>query len=467
MKPTLVVKKQDGEYTVQMEVFKKYSKERLVFQYPYDEKPPLIYTIGKTPEEKLKIQKQRERRERRETRRKSRLLQSTFRDRCQEICVKAYNQAIGILPMPNINNPECPCDTEITKPVSPPVDSCSCSEEGTISSSDTDGDDWIIEFTPPLAKWDAKAKHPPVLAENESQYNYLDYKIKVLDKQGNQVPRYFKGPDGKQECSDLGGFWGPNHVWLELNKDGYIGPDNRWVPLNFTGPDGMFYLSEEGTFTDSNGKVWKIGIDGYIDKDGKWAWYGKRKDAKTTKSMSTVTGTTADTKKLPRSPKTELPGVASSVKGKDTKTVTPIGKAQGTNDKPTAPPTTSKGGKKVVTLGGRTQTVMNLSMNSDRKRPLAMPDYLKRVDQKKLAKYREIIQGLQMYDDLGNLKPPMKTNRASNTPRRKMSPYLMDRCCRNMMMVMPTILHSSISSSPSPCRSNQLVPEICRANNVC
>lgn len=93
MKPTLIVRKTDGEYNVQMEVLKKYSKDRLIFQYPYEEKPPLIYTVGKTEEEIQKIVSKRERRERRETRRKCKLLQSTFRNRCQEICLKSLQSS--------------------------------------------------------------------------------------------------------------------------------------------------------------------------------------------------------------------------------------------------------------------------------------------------------------------------------------------------------------------------------------
>ncbi|CAH0604957.1 unnamed protein product [Chrysodeixis includens] len=441
MKPTLVVSKQGGEYTVQMEVFKKYSKERLLFQYPYDEKPPIIYTIGKTEEERRKIQRQRDRRERRETRRKSRLLQSTFRDRCQEICLKAYNQAIGLLPLPNVNDPDCPCNTKPDPSIEPPiVDSCSCSDVGTISTSDTDNDDWIIEFTPPAARWDAKAKHPPVLAENDCQYNYLDYKVKLFDKSGNPVPRYFKGPDGKQECSDLGGFWSPTHTWLEINKDGYIGPDDRWVPMNFTGPDGMFYSAEEGSFTDNAGQLLKIGVDGYIDKDGKWAWYSKKKGARSLVSKSTATASTIDAKHGANAPRD------TSHKGKTTDAG---GKVEVVHDKlkekkkpppsvgvtPTVsvktPKTTDKPKKNIsyATEKGKNPVVMSVSVNYDKRK---LPRFSQmeerhklRLDAKKLAKYREIIEELKAFDDLGELKPPPKANRASNTPRKKLSPFTM------------------------------------------
>ncbi|XP_030036019.2 uncharacterized protein LOC115451785 [Manduca sexta] len=422
-KPTLVVKKQDGEYTVQMEVFKKYSKERLLFQYPYDEQPPIVYTIGKTPEEKYKIQKLRERRERRETRRKCRLLQSSFKDKCQEICLKAYNQAIGLLPTPNPNDPECPCSAQPAQNLSPAIESCSCSEEGSISSSDTDGDEWVIEFSPPASKWDSKAKHPPVLTDNDCQYNYLDYKVKLLDKHGNPVPRYFKGPDGKQECSDLGGFWGPNHVWMEINKDGYIGVDNRWVPMSFTGPDGMIYTADEGSFTDSGGHLLKIGIDGYIDKEGKWAWYSKRGRPRSDKSKSTCT-TSIINKKDVKPSKPEPPGKgAQDVKGK----VTP---AKGDDKKnPLAPQGKGKDTKVNKTVShasdkGKTPLVMSISVDYDRSHiQHSAGGRKKSVDSKKLAKYKEIMQGLKLYDDLCELKVPAKTNRASNTHRKKISPF--------------------------------------------
>ncbi|XP_052757464.1 uncharacterized protein LOC113509974 [Galleria mellonella] len=425
MKPTLVVKKQNGEYTVQMEVFKKYSKERLLFQYPYDEKPPLIYTVGKTEAEKLKIQRQRERRERRETRRKSRLLQSTFRDKCQEICLKAYNQAIGLLPLPNPNDPECPCYTEPEKNISPPIDSCSCSEEGSISSSDTDGDEWTIEFTPPAARWDVKVKHPPILVENESQYSYLDYKVKLLDKHGNPLPRYFKGPDGKQECSDLGGFWGPGHVWMEINKDGYIGSDNRWVPMNFIGPDGMFYSAEEGCFTDSSGQLLKIGIDGYVDKDGKWAWYSKRKGQKDGKFKSNMSMSTADTKKSGKANEQEKATTDKpNVKGKTSPDTTTH------QTKGTIPALKSRGDKvnKAVShssVKAKNPIVMSVSVDYNRNRHPRLPikGKMSYLDTKKIAKYREIMQGLQIYEDLGEFRAPMKINRASNTSKKKLSPY--------------------------------------------
>ncbi|XP_048479306.1 uncharacterized protein LOC105381566 isoform X2 [Plutella xylostella] len=352
-KPALVIKKHEGEYYVTMEVIKKYSKERLPFQYPYDnDKPPVVYRVGKTKEEIKRYQEKKERKERRETRRKRALLQSTFRDRCEDICLKAYNQAIGVLPLPNLNVPDCPCVTDskikiaekdgadtplecheapdgqvcgggstgslhikVKKPrapcgqsdeayathgigdivdpnLTPTQHSCSCSDEE-MSTSDSDGDSWIIEFTPPTARWDPKAKHPPVLTASESQYDFNDYRVKLTDKQGKPIPRFFIGPDGKRECSDLGGFWDSRQKWLEINKDGYIGPDNRWVPNNFIGPGGSHESSKEGTFTDKNGREWKIGIDGYIGKDNTWVWYSRRpRDTMSKTSTAIIPSTT-------------------------------------------------------------------------------------------------------------------------------------------------------------------------------
>lgn len=452
MKPTLVVKKEKGEYTVKMEVFKKYSKERLLFQYPYDEKPPLVYTIGKTAEEKQKIQKQQERRERRETRRKSRLLQSTFRDRCQEICVKAFNQAIGVLPLPNPNDPECPCYPEAVSNISPPIDSCSCSEEDDISSSDTDDDEWVIEFTPPAARWDVKAKHLPVLAENECQYNYLDYKVKLLDKQGNPVPRFFKGPDGKQECSDLGGFWGPGHVWLEINKDGYIAPDCRWVPMNFIGPDGMFYSAEEGFFTDSTGRTCKIGIDGYIDKDGKWAWYSKTR-AKSSRTMtSSKTGTVlnyiksrAETNRIVKDKIATKGKIGVKPKGKDATVSSPV------LSKNAADP---RKGKKTVSYSPRQKTplLMSVSVNFDHEKNKSSNSawFKKATEATRLEKYKEIMDELNMYDDIPQLKQPSKTNRASNTTGRSFLTSPEHKRCR---VKAQNVLNTLRSGSVASCRS--------------
>lgn len=469
MKPTLVVTKHDGDYTVQMEVLKKYSKERFANQYPYDEKPPLIYTIGKTEETINKLQKQRERRERRETRRKSRLLQSTFRDKCQEICVKAYNQAIGLLPLPNPNMPECPCEVAAVKAPTPIIDSCSCSEtDGTISSSDSDGDDWVIEFTPPVSRWKPKVKPPPSTNDVETQYTYLDYKVKLFDKQGNPVPRFFKLPDGKQECSDLGGFWYRDQ-WLEINRDGYVGPDSRWVPLTFTGPDGTLYSSEDGFFNDANGRKYVIGIDGYIDQDNKWCWYsrvpkastpatvdkkigkGKLKDKQSLTGQTTGTGTpgasgeTISTSKprskLPARPnfdflvdgKYEYKGVHPTTRGpsalhskciwfgesetKKDRSRMPYQTQQTTQQTMTSSPSRKdvKGKKNLTGTRRVSKVVLNYAINYEKRQNVPGRNEKWKGNPQRLGTY-EFMQDMQMgYDDMMGLRSPVKMTRASNT----------------------------------------------------
>lgn len=488
MKPTLVVTKHDGDYTVQMEVLKKFSKERFANQYPYDEKPPLIYTIGKTEETKIKLQKQRERRERRETRRKSRLLQSTFRDKCQEICVKAYNQAIGLLPLPNPNIPECPCEVAAVKAPTPVIDSCSCSEtDGTISSSDSDGDDWVIEFTPPMARWKPKVKPPPSTNHVETQYTYLDYRVKILDKQGNPIPRFFKLPDGKEECSDLGGFWYEGQ-WLEINRDGFVGPDGRWIPLTFTGPDGTLYSSEDGFFTDANGRKYIIGIDGYIDQNNKWCWYprvttntpatvdkktGKGKRDKLKDSLagqtSGIQGASGETvsaskprSKLPTRPnfdflvdgKYEYKGVHPTTRGPSALHAKCLGLGEPETKKikshmlyqtkqstqQTMTSVTSRKdfkGKLNSVSGTRkvSKVVMNFAMDYDKRQSVPGRNEKWKGNSPRLGMY-DFMQGMQMgYEDLVGLRSPTKMTRASNTaatagrprgPRRKFSLYTVD-----------------------------------------
>lgn len=470
MKPTLVVTKHDGDYTVQMEVFKQYSKERLPNQYPYDEKPPLIYTIGKTEETINKLQKQRERRERRENRRKCRLLQSTFRDKCQEICVKAYNQAIGLVPLPDPNSPECPCEVAAVKPPTPTIDSCSCSEtDGTISSSDSDGDDWVIEFTPPVARWKPKVKPPPNLNDAETQYTYLDYKVKIFDKQGNPVPRFFKLPDGKEECSDLGGFWYEGQ-WLEINRDGYVGPDGRWVPLSFTGPDGTLYSAEDGFFTDANGSKYVIGVDGYIDQENKWCWYSratrstpatedkktgkgkqdKLKDKQSSPGQTTGTqGTPGETDgkqrpKLPARPdfdflvdgKYEYKGVHPSTRGpsalhtkclgfnefasKRSKSRMVLPAQHSTQQTMTSVPLKKDIKLKKTSVTGTrkvSKVVMSFATTYDNRQNAPRRNEKWKGSSRRPGMY-EFMQGMQMgYDDLLAVRSPTKMNRASNTAR--------------------------------------------------
>ncbi|CAH0604958.1 unnamed protein product [Chrysodeixis includens] len=277
-RPLLIVHKRDGEYTVTMETMKTYAKPRTYNQHPYEDKPLVTYTIGRTEEENRERKIKKERAQRRLERLQREFIQSAFRDMCQEICLTTYQQALGILP--DAEKPDCLC-----YPIQPGADrtdldhSCSCSEDKLLSESDTDSDEWIVEFTPPNATFDPSYKGKKIsLADNSTQYTYMDYRVKLLDRFGNPVPRYFKGPDGKQQCSDLGGFWSPEHKWLEINVDGYIGPDEKWAPNIFVGPNGEQVDAEAGKFQTVSGKWLVVGIDGYVDAQGKWKFYAKHKE---------------------------------------------------------------------------------------------------------------------------------------------------------------------------------------------
>ncbi|XP_021206460.2 uncharacterized protein LOC101740379 isoform X1 [Bombyx mori] len=277
-RPLLVVQKKDGEYTVTMETMKTYAKPRAVNQVPYEEKPLVTYTIGRTDEENKQRQKRKEREQRRLERAQRQFVQSAFKDVCREICLKTYQQALGILP--DAESPDCPCFPAITDEVKANIDaSCSCSADSSTMASETDSDEWLIEFTPPVAYYDSGYKKKKVLkVDNTTQYTYLDYRVKLLDRYGNPVPRFFKGPDGKQQCSDLGGFWSPDHKWLDINIDGYVAPDGRWAPNNFIGPNNEQVDCETGKFQMVNGKWLVVGIDGFIDPQGKWRFYKKSRN---------------------------------------------------------------------------------------------------------------------------------------------------------------------------------------------
>lgn len=275
-RPLLTVEKKDGEYTVTMETMKTFSKPRHPNNYPYEDKPLVTYTIGRTEEENRERAKKKAREQRRLERYQREFIQSTFRDMCKEICMNTYRQALQFLP--HTEDPPCTCFPALPGPDRIDLDhSCSCSDASKSSiGSATDDDEWVVEFTPPVAYFNPAFKGKKILkVDHSSQYSYLDYRVKLLDRLGNPVPRFFKYIDGSTMCSDLGGFWTPDDKWLEINVDGFIGPDGRWAPNIFSGPNGEQVEIEDGKFQAANNEWLVIGVDGYVDCNEKWRFYPK------------------------------------------------------------------------------------------------------------------------------------------------------------------------------------------------
>lgn len=276
-----------------------FSKPRAVNQHPYEDKDPLFFTIGRTEEENKERQRRKDRAQRRLEREQRRFIESAFKDMCQEICQKTYEQAMEILP--GAEEPVCRCYPAEPGPDKTDLEhSCSCSDQSKSSiGSDTDDDEWIVEFTPPTAYFDPSyTGKKPLKADKGTLYSYMDYRVKLLDRYGNAVPRFFTGPDGKQQCSDLGGFWSPDKTWLEINIDGYVGPDGRWAPNNFIGPGGEQVDAETGKFQIANGNWLVVGVDGYVDCQNKWRYYQKQKEPSIKKKYKrTTTGIAGGDKK--------------------------------------------------------------------------------------------------------------------------------------------------------------------------
>lgn len=273
-RPLLVVEKKDGEYTVTMETMKTFSKPRYPNNYPYEDKPLVTYTIGRTEEENRERARKKAREQRRLERYQREFIQSAFTDMCKEICMKTYRQALQFLP--HSEDPPCPCFPALPGPDRIDLEhSCSCSDASKSSiGSATDDDEWIVEFTPPVAYFNPAFKGKKILkTDHGSQYSYQDYRVKLVDKAGNPVPRFFKYLDGSTMCSDLGGFWSPDDKWLDINVDGIIGPDGRWAPHTFIGPNGEQVEIEDGKFQATNNERLVVGVDGYVDCQGKWRFY--------------------------------------------------------------------------------------------------------------------------------------------------------------------------------------------------
>lgn len=279
-RPLLTVEKKNGEYTVTMETMKTFSKPRYPNNYPYEDKPLVTYTIGRTEEENRERAKKKAREQRRLERYQREFIQTAFRDMCKEICMNTYRQALQFLP--HSEDPPCSCFPALPGPDRINLDhSCSCSDASKSSlGSATDDDEWIVEFTPPVAYFNPAFKGRKIIkVDHCTQYTYLDYRVKLSDMLGNPVPRFFKYIDGSTMCSDLGGFWAPGDKWLEINVDGFIGPDGRWAPNIFTGPNGEQIEAEDGKFQTANNEWLVIGVDGYVDCQEKWRFYPRPRGA--------------------------------------------------------------------------------------------------------------------------------------------------------------------------------------------
>ncbi|XP_041977615.1 uncharacterized protein LOC121731969 [Aricia agestis] len=164
-RPLLVVHKKDGEFTVTMETMKASTKPREVYEHPYEDKPVLTYTIGRTDEENKERLNQKQRKQRRLEREQRTYLQSAFKNMCQEICLKTCQQALGILPEAEDKQGLCYANATWVEPEDPNP-SCSCSDNS-LSVSDTDSDEWILEFTPPNAFFDPSRKGKKVVSSDK------------------------------------------------------------------------------------------------------------------------------------------------------------------------------------------------------------------------------------------------------------------------------------------------------------
>lgn len=139
-KPTLIICKVNGEYRVEMQVTAENSEGT---QEVYN---PLVYKIAKASN-KDKIAKL----ERKKRRLIKEAVEEVWEDPyhpeyCERTCLRAYKQAVGLLPY-DPNNPDCTCDYEGEEPVS--SSSCSCEDDDVSSDCSSLEADWEIHFTPP------------------------------------------------------------------------------------------------------------------------------------------------------------------------------------------------------------------------------------------------------------------------------------------------------------------------------
>ncbi|XP_063359189.1 uncharacterized protein LOC134648631 [Cydia amplana] len=134
-KPTIVIKKKDGEYSVEMQVTSENEQNCVVYD-------PLVYKIASASNEERV--RRRERKARRLIKNMVKEFDDPFHpDVCQQTCVRGYKEIIGVF------------DSECQGDVGSVTESCSCEDEQD-QEQDSDGSsldlDWEIQFSPPNAR---------------------------------------------------------------------------------------------------------------------------------------------------------------------------------------------------------------------------------------------------------------------------------------------------------------------------
>ncbi|CAH2073200.1 unnamed protein product, partial [Iphiclides podalirius] len=136
-KPTLIISKKDGEYRIQMQAMAE-GNDATTERYS-----PVIYRIAKADNEDRKRKKDRITRRLARRAVKDILPDSYDPKACNNVCLEAYKQAVG-LP----NSYDEPSNLhENNQDIL--LDSCSCSENDVSSSCTSSEIDWEIQFTPP------------------------------------------------------------------------------------------------------------------------------------------------------------------------------------------------------------------------------------------------------------------------------------------------------------------------------
>lgn len=142
-KPTLIVCKMNGAYHIEMQVLPENSNTNI------DQCSPLKYTV-KSEDNEERIQKRLSKRHRLIREAVEKVWSNPYHPEiCEKTCLKAYKQAIGILPY-DPNNPECTC---CSGEESEDSVSCFCEESDTSSEGSSLDLQWEIHFTPPSAHY--------------------------------------------------------------------------------------------------------------------------------------------------------------------------------------------------------------------------------------------------------------------------------------------------------------------------